>query len=253
MDTQNQSTVVESTVAVTATPNTLNDSDRNADRQNFMRGFLHTVRNGVGVEKLYDDSFFTPKDLKYFRGLYGGYTYRKNGQIIEVPGFLTKRSSAFPIGVAGEVEKLQNDRKILKERHDDLNEKDLRRYLYVLSHMQKLQAVVKELDLAILRRQANEQEMLLQKPVIQQGVVQGVTQQGPVQQGVKQGALWIRDRDVTKAEALEIAQLTEEKLANMLRDSEIHSTKVICIYSDKERLSYEKIGAVVRYIIEKRA
>jgi len=236
---QNQNAVVESTVTVTSTENA---QDRNMERQNFMRDFFKTAQNNQGAEKLDDSELFSYKDLNFFRGLYGGYT-RRDGSV--VPGFLTKQSNAFPLGVAGEVEKLQNDRKALKERGYDLDEKDLRRYLYVLSHMQKLQAVIRHLDSAIIKRKIEYAENRGKevRPVV-----------APVVQGaVKQGAVWTKDRDVTKAEALQVAGITEEQLAKMLKDSKMHGTKVLCIYSDRERLSFEKSGISVRYMVEKRA
>lgn len=240
---QNQN-AVESTVTVTSTENAINTADRNPERQQFMRDFFKTARNGEGVEKLDDASLFSYKDLTFFRGLYGGYT-KRDGTV--VPGFLTKQSNAFPIGVQGEVEKLQADRAALKTRGYDLDEKDLRRYLYVLSHMQKLQAVIRHLDSAILRRKIEYAENRGKE-------VKPVVAPTPVVQGaVKQGAQWTKDRDVSKAEALQVANLTEEQLSGMLKDSKIHSTKVLCIYSDRERLCYEKSGVSVRYMIEKRA
>lgn len=215
-------------------------ADRNAERQQFMRDFFHTARNNQGIEKLDDASLFSYKDLTFFKGLYGGYVKRDG---TEVPGFLTKQSNAFPLGVQGEVEKLQADRAALKLRGYDLDDKDLRRYLYVLSHMQKLQAVIKCLDSAILRRKIEYAENRNAQPVAAPVVA-------PV---IKQGAAWNKDRDVTKAEALVAANLTEDQLSNMLKDSKMHSTKVLCIYSDRERLSFEKNGAAIRYMIEKRA
>lgn len=240
---QNQTAVVETPVVITTSEN--DAADRNAERQQFMRDFFHTARNGQGTEKLDDASLFSFKDLTFFKGLYGGYT-KRDGQ--EVPGFLTKQSNAFPLGVLGEVEKLQADRAALKLRGYDLDDKDLRRYLYVLSHMQKLQAVIKHLESAILRRKIEYAENRGKEvqPVVAQvkTVVQGV---------VKQGAQWNKDRDVNKAEALVAASITEEQLSKMLKDSKIHSTKVLCIYSDRERLCFEKSGVSVRYMIEKRA
>jgi len=227
--TMNQTAVVESTVSP------LDVADRNAERQSFMRDFFHTARNNQGTEKLDDASLFSFKDLTFFKGLYGGYT-KRDGQ--EVPGFLTKQSNAFPLGVKGEVEKLQNDRKALKERGYDLEDKDLRRYLYVLSHMQKLQAVIACLESAILRRKIAYAES------------QGAT---PAPALTPKPSNWVKDRSVSKDEALRVANLSEEKLSDMLKDSKIHSTNVLCIYSDHERLCYEKSGVSVRYIIEKRA
>lgn len=226
---QNQTAVVESTD---------NSADLNSERQAFMRDFFHTARNGQGVEKLEDARLFSFKDLNFFRGLYGGYTKRDG---TEVPGFLTKKTNSFPLGVQGEVEKLKSDRDKLKERGYDLDDRDLKRYLYVLSHMQKLQAVIASLDSAILKRKIDYAENRGNQPVVQDKPV------------IVKEAVWAKDRDVSKAEALEVANLTEEQLSTMLKDSKIHSTKVLCIYNDHERLCYEKSGVSIRYIIEKRA
>jgi hypothetical protein len=235
MSAQNTTAEVIANVTITTTPNATDIRDRNAERQQFMRNFLNTARTGQGSEKLEDSTMFSFHDLNYFWGLYNG--------------FLTKQSRPFPLGVQGEVDKLKSDRETCKARGYDLDENDLKRYLYVLGHMQKLQAVIVQLDRAILKRKiayAENQVSAVQTPAVpvSQGIKQGV---------IRQGAVWNKDRDVTKAEALQIASITEEKLSDMLKDSKIYSTKVICIYSDRERLSYEKNGAAIRYIIEKRA
>ena len=217
--------------------------EENIMRQSIMRDFFHTARNGQGSERLEDEDLFSYKDLRFFRGLYGGYTKRDG---TEVPGFLTKISKFFPIGVKGEFEKLQRDRLVLKVRGEDFDEYDLRRYLYILNHMQKLQAVISYLDKAILKRRIAYAES-------KESRISERDDRVYITQGIKQGAQWIKDRDVTKAEALQLASLTEDKLSAMLRDSKLHSTTVLCIYNDRERLSYEKSGAAIRYVIEKRA
>ena len=228
------------TTATIDNNNTTSEPWDNNTRQRWLKyDFLHQAIKGQSMEILDDPTKFSEHDLQHYTRFYRGGTLR-DGSTVE--GLMTRKMDNFSEGIKGEAEHLLADRAILKARGDDLTTRQLKRFNFVVEHYLKLEAVCTEMEKALARRKADKLTSQL-----------AAVQSAPVVKVIRQGAVWVKDRDVTKAEALEIADLTEEKLLTMLKDSKIHSSSVICIFSDKERLSFEKNGAAIRYIIEKRS